>query len=83
MCVAVPAQITGIRHEGAVKVAIVAMPGASGEHELSLAMLPDAEPGDWIVAHSGFAITLLSEEEAREALALFAADPLQAQLPDS
>ncbi len=31
-------------------------------------MIPEAKPGDWTIVHAGFALNLLSEEEARETL---------------
>ena len=34
--------------------------------EASLAMLPDAVAGDWVLVHAGFALTVLDEQEARE-----------------
>ena len=33
---------------------------------LSLALTPDAQPGDWVLVHAGFAIQQLSEADARE-----------------
>ena len=29
-------------------------------------MTPEAEKGDWVLVHAGFAITVLDEEEAKE-----------------
>ena len=81
MCLAVPGQITEIRNDGNVKLATVAMP--DGLRDINLTMLPEVQPGDWIVAHSGFAIARVTAAEAREALALLGADPPHAQLPDS
>mgnify|MGYP006301411825 CR=1 FL=1 len=31
-------------------------------------VIPDAKPGDWTIVHAGFALNLLSEEEAQETL---------------
>ena len=33
--------------------------------EASLAMVPDAGAGDWVLIHAGFALTVLDEDEAR------------------
>jgi len=33
--------------------------------EASLAMVPDAGKGDWVLIHAGFALTVLDEDEAR------------------
>ncbi|MEO0140172.1 MAG: HypC/HybG/HupF family hydrogenase formation chaperone [candidate division WOR-3 bacterium] len=35
---------------------------------VSLALVPNAEPGQWVIVHAGFAIETLSEEEALETL---------------
>jgi len=44
--------------------------------ELSLITLDEpVRPGDWVVVHSGFALSRLDPEEAREALELRAAAP--------
>jgi len=40
------------------------------EREVSLALLPEAEIGDWVIVHAGFAIERMDEEEARESLKL-------------
>jgi hydrogenase expression/formation protein HypC len=36
--------------------------------EVCTEVVPDAKPGDWTIVHAGFALNLLSEEEARETL---------------
>ncbi len=42
------------------------------EQRASLVLLPDAKPGDSVLVHAGFAISIIGEEEAAETLALFA-----------
>jgi len=63
---------------------VVAVDGAgratlrSGAQEWHVALLTLDEPpvvGDWLVVHSGFALQRLTAEEARDALAVRAADP--------
>jgi hydrogenase expression/formation protein HypC len=34
--------------------------------EVSLALVPEASAGDWVLVHAGFAISVLNEAEARE-----------------
>ena len=34
--------------------------------EASLAMVPEAHLGDWVLIHAGFALTVLDEAEARD-----------------
>jgi len=38
--------------------------------EVCLAYTPEAQVGDYVVVHAGFAISRLDEEEAQETLAL-------------
>jgi hydrogenase expression/formation protein HypC len=38
--------------------------------EVSLATVPDAIVGDYVIVHVGFAISKLNEDEARKTLAL-------------
>ncbi|MHB1489017.1 hydrogenase-2 operon protein HybG [mine drainage metagenome] len=50
--------------------------GTSRVLELSLITLDEpVRPGDWVVVHSGFALSRLEPDEAREALALREAAP--------
>lgn len=44
--------------------------GAGVLRECCLAYIPEAKVGDWTVIHVGFALNLLSEQEAQETLAL-------------
>lgn len=36
--------------------------------EVCIQALPDAQIGDWTIVHAGFALNILSEEEAAETL---------------
>ncbi len=40
--------------------------------EVSLVLTPEAEVGDYVLVHTGFAINVLDEEEAQETLRLLA-----------
>lgn len=66
MCLALPMRIVAI--DGAI--ATLAAEGL--EQRASLALVPDARPGDYVLVHAGFAITVLDEAEAAETLALLA-----------
>jgi len=66
MCLAVPLRIRSI--EGTE--AEVELGGLL--RKISLLLTPEAEVGDWVLVHTGFAINILDEEEAQETLALFA-----------
>jgi hydrogenase expression/formation protein HypC len=50
-------------------VGIAEMAGV--KREISFMMLPEAEIGDYVIVHAGFAIQKLNEEEAQKTLELF------------
>ena len=68
MCLAVPGKIVKVTPEAdqafAGPVATVEFQGT--QLEVSLAMTPEAGPGDWVLVHAGFALNVLDEHEARE-----------------
>ncbi|HJW71801.1 MAG TPA: HypC/HybG/HupF family hydrogenase formation chaperone [Geothrix sp.] len=69
MCLGVPGQILDV-DESALRMGRVAF--GSTVKEVSLACVPEAEPGAWVVVHAGLALEQLDEGEARlmlEALA--------------
>ena len=39
---------------------------------ISVAMTPEAQVGDYVIVHTGFALSVLDKEEAEETLRLFA-----------
>ena len=62
MCLAIPAKITKIESS----MATIDMEGM--EREVSLLLLEDAQVGDYVIVHAGFAIHRIDEAEARESL---------------
>jgi len=42
------------------------------QRQISLALTPEAQVGDYVLVHTGYAISLISPEEAQETLQLFA-----------
>jgi hydrogenase expression/formation protein HypC len=44
---------------------------AGVKKEVSFMILPEAEVGDYVIVHAGFAIQRLNEEEAQKTLDLF------------
>ncbi|MFO7661975.1 MAG: HypC/HybG/HupF family hydrogenase formation chaperone [Chloroflexota bacterium] len=68
MCLGVPGKITEIYESDGLKMGRVDFGGT--QREACLAYVPEATVGDYTVIHVGFAISLLSEEEANETLAL-------------
>ena len=67
MCLAVPARVVecleGVR-------ALIDLEGV--RMEISLELLDDVRPGDYVIVHVGYALTKLDPEEAAQTLALFA-----------
>ena len=66
MCLAIPAQIED--KEG--QTATVALAG--NRIKVSLALVPEAKNGDWVLVHAGYVITILDAEEARKTYELLA-----------
>lgn len=67
MCLAIPTQITTIDEN---QMATVTLGGV--ERQISLVMTPEAQVGDYVLVHTGYAITLMSPEEAQASLETFA-----------
>lgn len=68
MCLGVPGKIVEIYdHEGLRKCTI---DFGGVQREACLDFVPEAEVGDYAVIHVGFAISLVSEQEAQETLEL-------------
>jgi len=64
MCLAIPAQIKSVDgFEGEVEI------GGVGR-TISLWLTPEAQVGDYVYVHTGYAISVVDEEEALESLRL-------------
>ncbi len=68
MCLGVPGRIIEVYESNDLKMGKIDFGGVV--REACLAYVPNAEVGEYVVVHVGFAISLLSEEEAHETLAL-------------
>lgn len=68
MCLAIPTRVVE-RLPG--ELAIVELGGV--RREISLALLDDVSPGDYVIVHAGYALTRLDPDEARSTLQMFAA----------
>jgi len=66
MCLGIPGKVISIR-EDALPMAQVAFGGIV--KEVCLAYVPEAQAGDYVIVHVGFAITRLDEAEAERTLA--------------
>lgn len=68
MCLGVPGQIKEIIVGSGLRMAKVDFGGVI--REVCIETLPEARVGDYTIVHAGFALNLLSEEEAKETLDL-------------
>ena len=67
MCLAVPGKIVSINSENPNSItAKVSFGGAI--KEINIQWLPEAEVGNYILAHVGTALSIIDEEEAEEAI---------------
>lgn len=66
MCLAVPGKISEIYTIGAMRMAKVDFGGVV--REVCIETLPEAKVGNYTIVHAGFALNLLSEEEAQSTL---------------
>ena len=70
MCLGVPGKIVEVWDNAFMRMGKVDFGGVT--REVSLAYVPAAQVGDYVIVHVGFAISVLNEEEAQETLALLA-----------
>lgn len=64
MCLAVPGKILSVSGAGLERSGRVSFGGAV--REVSLACVPEADCGDYVLAHAGIAISVVNESEARQ-----------------
>lgn len=65
MCLAIPAQVISV--EG--NTAIVDFGGV--KRPVSIALLENLKPGDYVIVHTGYAIQKMDQKEAEESLELW------------
>jgi hydrogenase expression/formation protein HypC len=66
MCLAIPVQILSV--DAAAETAIVAL--GPIKKEVSIALLDNVEPGEFVLVHVGYALHKVSPEEAERTLAM-------------
>ena len=64
MCLAIPGQIVDSEVIDGNRVGRVRFGGIT--RQAFLDFVPEAQPGDYVIVHVGFAISKVNEEEARE-----------------
>ena len=80
MCLAIPGQILSTAGQDLERMGRVSFGGVV--KEVSLAYVPQAEVGDYVVVHVGFAISKLDIQEAEQTLHYFEQMQLEANLDD-
>lgn len=68
MCLAIPAEVVKISEGG--ESATVSLDGV--KKDISLALVEGVVPGDYVLVHVGYALNVVSREEAAATLALMA-----------
>ena len=68
MCLAVPCRIVTVDTIDGVRIATASV--GDVVRRIDLTFVPEAGPGDYVIAHSGFAVALVSEQEATATLAV-------------
>lgn len=67
MCLAIPVKIVALTRPGMAKVTLGGI-----VKEISVLLIEDPRPGDYVMLHVGFALAKIDETEARRTLALLA-----------
>lgn len=81
MCIAIPVVIESIGQvSGHSRPALATTPDG-GHMEIDLVMVPEAVVGDYLITHSGYAVSRVTEVEARQALDLIGWVEIQGAAP--
>lgn len=67
MCLAIPAKVISLKDEGMASVEIGGV-----KKDISVALVDGIGVGDYVIVHTGFALSRLDPEEAEKTLELFA-----------
>ncbi|WP_428547381.1 HypC/HybG/HupF family hydrogenase formation chaperone [Profundibacter sp.] len=68
MCLAIPAEVVAVHDDG--ENATISLDGV--KKDISLALVEGVKPGDYVLVHVGYALNVVSREEAEATLALMA-----------
>lgn len=63
MCLGIPGKVISIDHSSTLLESKIDFGGLS--KTVSLAMTPEAKPGDYVIVHVGFAISIIDEHQAQ------------------
>lgn len=62
MCLGIPGEVLDVRDENGLRVGKVKFAGIT--RDVCLQYVPDAEPGEYVLVHVGFAISKIDPDEA-------------------
>ena len=65
MCLAIPARIARLEPDGLAEVDVLGV-----TRQISVDLTPQAQPGDYVLVHAGFAIEVVDEAFAQETIQL-------------
>ena len=71
MCLAVPAKIINLKMNDDALLCTGNVDFSGVQKEISLAYVPEAKIGDYVIVHAGFALSILDESEALASLQAF------------
>lgn len=77
MCLAIPGQIIEMKADNLATVSILGV-----TREASLDLTPQAQVGDYVLVHAGFAIEVVDAQYAQETIDLIKQFPELADLPE-
>ncbi len=77
MCLAVPGRVVERRAEEAV------VDFLGNRQRVDTTLAPEAEPGDWVLVHAGFAITVVSERDALDTWECLRGESIRAVLEEA
>jgi hydrogenase expression/formation protein HypC len=76
MCLAIPARVVSLPEPA---IAIVDLSGV--QKRISLELVDDVVPGDYVIVHVGYALTKLDPDEAERTLRIFAEAGIDVSAP--
>ena len=65
MCLAVPGKVLSVRQETDSPLLFGKVDFAGVRKDICLAYTPEVKPGDYVLVHVGFALSIVDEEEAK------------------
>lgn len=65
MCLAIPARVSRLEADGLAEVDVLGV-----TRQISIDLTPQAQPGDYVLVHAGFAIEVVDEAFAQETIQL-------------